>query len=129
MQIVKVINNNVVQAVNGNDEEIIVMGRGIGFQKKPKDELDQSLIDKTFILNDGNSSFSEIYRDLPAEEVDLVLEIIHLAEKKLGQVFQSNLYITLADHLHFAIERHEKGFEVTNPLAWEIKKCTKGGDP
>lgn len=125
MQIVKVFNNNVVQALDRNDEEVIVMGLGIGFQKKANEELDPSLIDKTFILNDGNSSFSEIYRDLPTEEVELVLDIIKLAETKLGQIFQANLYITLADHLHFAIERHEKGLEVTNPLAWEIRKMYK----
>lgn len=125
MQIVKVINNNVIQALDANGEEVIVMGRGIGFQKKPKDEVEPSLIDKIFILNDGNSSFSEIYRDLPTEEVELVLDIIKLAEEKLGQIFQSNLYITLADHLHFAIERHKNGFEVTNPLAWEIKRMYK----
>lgn len=125
MQIVKVINNNVIQALDANGEEVIVMGRGIGFQKKPKDEVETSLIDKIFILNDGNSSFSEIYRDLPTEEVELVLDIIKLAEEKLGQIFQSNLYITLADHLHFAIERHKNGFEVTNPLAWEIKRMYK----
>lgn len=125
MRIVKVINNNVIQALDANGEEVIVMGRGIGFQKKPKDELELSLIDKTFSLNDGNASFSEIYRDLPTEEVELVLDIIQLAEENLGQIFQSNLYITLADHLHFAIERYKNGFEVTNPLAWEIKKMYK----
>lgn len=125
MQIVKVFNNNVVQALNTDNEEVIVMGLGIGFQKKVNEELDPSLIDKIFTSNDGNSSFSEIYRDLPTEEVELVLDIIKMAETKIGKVFQANLYITLADHLHFALERHEKGFEVTNPLAWEVKRMYK----
>lgn len=125
MQIVKVFNNNIVQALNSKQEEVIVMGRGVGFQKKVNDDIDDKLIDKTFVLNDGGSSFSEIYRDLPTEEVDLVLAIIALAEQQLGQIFQSNLYITLADHLHFALERHAKGFDVTNPLTWEIKKLYK----
>lgn len=72
MQIVKVFNNNIVQALNSKQEEVIVMGRGVGFQKKVNDDIDDKLIDKTFVLNDGGSSFSEIYRDLPTEEVDLV---------------------------------------------------------
>lgn len=72
-----------------------------------------------------NAGFSEIYRDLPLEEVDLVLEIVNLAEKELEQSFQSSLYITLADHLHFAIERQKAGLTLTNPLAWEIRKFYK----
>lgn len=34
MNIIKVYNNNVVLAKNDQDEELIVMGKGLGFQKK-----------------------------------------------------------------------------------------------
>lgn len=34
MNIIKVYNNNVVLAKNDQDEELIVMGKGFGFQKK-----------------------------------------------------------------------------------------------
>lgn len=34
MNIIKVYNNNVVWAKNDQDEELIVMGKGLGFQKK-----------------------------------------------------------------------------------------------
>lgn len=33
MNIIKVYNNNVVLAKNDQDEELIVMGKGLGFQK------------------------------------------------------------------------------------------------
>lgn len=125
MKVMKVFNNNVVLVHDMQNQEVIVMGRGIGFQKKIGDSLEESKIDKTFVLDDQNSSFPEIYRDLPSEEVDLVLEIINLAEIKLKQSFQSALYITLADHLHFAIERHNAGISLTNPLTWEIRKFYK----
>lgn len=125
MKVMKVFNNNVVLVHDAQGQEVIVMGRGIGFQKKTSESLDETKIDKTFVLDDQNASFSEIYRELPPEEVDLVLEIINLAERKLEQSFQSSLYITLADHLHFAIERQRAGIELTNPLAWEIRKFYK----
>lgn len=125
MRVIKVFNNNVVQALNEVNKEVIVIGLGIGFQKKVDSEIDSSKIDKIFTLDDGNSSFSEIYRDLPTEEIELVIDIIKMAENKMGQVFQSNLYITLADHLHFALERENKGFKVVNPLSWQIKKMYK----
>lgn len=125
MKVMKVFNNNVVLVHDAQGQEVVVMGRGIGFQKKTSDQLDETKIDKTFVLDAQNAGFSEIYRDLPPEEVDLVLEIVNLAEKELEQSFQSSLYITLADHLHFAIERQKAGVTLTNPLAWEIRKFYK----
>ena len=49
MQIEKILNNNVVQALD-NNVEYIVMGKGLGFQKKVGDLVDKEKIEKTFIL-------------------------------------------------------------------------------
>lgn len=35
MKILKKINNNVVWAVDGNGENLVVFGRGLGFKKTP----------------------------------------------------------------------------------------------
>lgn len=40
MQIEKILNNNVVQAMD-NDVEYIVMGKGLGFQKKVGEAVDK----------------------------------------------------------------------------------------
>ncbi|OVE99722.1 hypothetical protein CAV53_09030 [Streptococcus mutans] len=81
MKIEKVFNNNVVQILGINNEEIIVMGKGLGFQKKPGDEVNQDLIEKRFILQNTDTDMvgelSRVYVDLDSEEIDLVLEIIH----------------------------------------------------
>ncbi|MBS4770513.1 PRD domain-containing protein [Carnobacteriaceae bacterium zg-ZUI240] len=122
MQIQKVFNNNIVLALS-NQQEIVVMGKGIGFQKKVGDELDTALIEKTFVLQDNDTAMiSQVYVDMPEEEIDVVLAIIKLAEATLQESFQSNLYITLADHLKFAFERVKKGLVVKNPLSYEVKK-------
>ncbi|MGC4440847.1 CAT RNA binding domain-containing protein, partial [Streptococcus suis] len=44
MKIEKVYNNNVVQAKSSSGDEIILMGAGLGFQKRAGDELDESRI-------------------------------------------------------------------------------------
>lgn len=49
MQIEKILNNNVVQALD-NNVEYIVMGKGLGFQKKVGDFVDKEKIEKTFVL-------------------------------------------------------------------------------
>lgn len=54
MKIDKVYNNNVVLAKGDNEEEIIVMGRGLGFQKKSGDKIDSTLVEKTFVMQDND---------------------------------------------------------------------------
>ena len=49
MKIEKVLNNNVIQALD-NNVEYIVMGKGLGFQKKVGDLVDKEKIEKTFVL-------------------------------------------------------------------------------
>ncbi|WP_019319678.1 BglG family transcription antiterminator LicT [Streptococcus mutans] len=126
MKIEKVFNNNVVQILGINNEEIIVMGKGLGFQKKSGDEVNQDLIEKRFILQNTDTDMvgelSRVYVDLDSEEIDLVLEIIHQGQEKLGQTFDISLYIALADHLHYTIQRTREGLTLQNPLAWEVRK-------
>ncbi|MGT2750804.1 BglG family transcription antiterminator LicT [Streptococcus orisasini] len=124
MKIDKVFNNNVVQVLGDKNEEIIVMGKGLGFQKKTGDEVDQELIEKRFILQDTDvaSELSRVYTDLDSIEIELILAIINQGQKILEQTFDISLYIALADHLHYTIERTKEGLTVQNPLSWEVRK-------
>jgi len=78
MKIEKVYNNNVVLAKAGDSSEVIVMGKGIGFQKRSGDVFDKSLIEKTFVIqeNDSADQLKAIYQDLPQEESDAIFKII-----------------------------------------------------
>ena len=49
MKIEKVLNNNVIQALD-NNVEYIVMGKGLGFQKRVGELVDKEKIEKTFVL-------------------------------------------------------------------------------
>ncbi|MDK2780326.1 MAG: beta-glucoside operon transcriptional antiterminator [Trichococcus sp.] len=124
MKIGKVYNNNVVLAEAEDASEIIVMGKGIGFQKRTGDAIDKSLIEKTFVIqeNDSADQLKAIYQDLPQEESDAIFKIIQEAETRLNHSFQANVYLTLADHIHYAIQRTKEGISLTNPLAFEVKK-------
>ncbi|WZU01128.1 hypothetical protein MGH68_16905 [Erysipelothrix sp. D19-032] len=46
MIIVKVINNNLVISENDDKQEVILMGKGLGYQKKIGDVVDDSTIEK-----------------------------------------------------------------------------------
>lgn len=83
MKIDKVYNNNVVQIREDSGEEAIVMGKGLGFQKKVGDELDLSKIEKKFVLEDSNiaNELSRVYVDLSNEEIEAVFDIIKHAQE------------------------------------------------
>lgn len=51
MIINKVINNNVLSTHDENNREIVLMGKGIGFQKKVGDEVAEDKIEKRFVLD------------------------------------------------------------------------------
>ena len=124
MRIDKVYNNNVVLVKGDNNEEIIVMGRGLGFQKKPGDEIDASLIEKTFVMQDSKATneLTRVYVDLPPSETEVVLDIIKHGQKVLNTTFDTAFYIALADHLHYTLQQNRENLTIQNPLSWEIRK-------
>ena len=124
MQIEKVYNNNVIQASDQQGRELIIMGKGLGFQKKAGEELDTSKIEKTFVLQNDyqQSDLSSLYLQMESTEVEVVNAIINKAEGVLGVQFDLSLYLALADHLHFVFERSHEGVSIENPLSWEVRK-------
>lgn len=124
MRVKKVFNNNVVLAATNEQSEMIVMGKGIGFQKKSGDEIDEDFIEKKFVIQEDDPAehLKAVYQTLPVEESDAVFAIIVRAEQDLQQTFDSNVYLTLADHIHYAIQRTAEGINLKNPLAWEVRR-------
>ena len=127
MIINKVLNNNVVTIINENDEEAVVMGRGLAFQKKKGDEIDESKIEKIFVLENKsiNKKLLTLVNDIPAKYLEIAEDIIKYAEDKLGKKLNENIYLTLTDHISFAISRAEKNLEIKNAMLWDIKRLHK----
>lgn len=122
VQIVRIFNNNAVLALDEEDDEVVVMGKGLGFSQHVGNMVDESKIEKIFKENAVDISVEELFVTLSTPEIDSLLAIIDLATTSLDEKYQANLYITLADHIHFALERFEKGLVITNPLAWNIRR-------
>ncbi|MGG7161935.1 BglG family transcription antiterminator LicT [Clostridium baratii] len=124
MRIEKILNNNVVTSINDNNEEIIVMGRGIAFKKRVKDIIVEKNIEKIFTLSNPNinNKFIELISSIPLEYTVISEKIIGHAKEKTGKKFNESIYISLTDHIYNAIERHRQGVVVTNGLSWETKR-------
>lgn len=123
MKIIRILNNNVVSSLDENDSEIVVMGKGIGFQKKPGDEVEESRVEKIFRVPHASvGQFEKLVGEIPYEQVKVADEIIAYARETLNKKLSRNIYITLTDHLNFAVERQKQGIELRNALLWEIER-------
>ena len=123
MIIEKVINNNVVTAMDEANQEVVLMGKGIGFQAKSGSVVASEKIEKKFVLSnkDELGKFQEVVGAIPIEHLDVCIDIINYATSVLGKRLGSSIYISLTDHINFALERYKTGIIFDNPLAQEVK--------
>ena len=120
----KVINNNIISAYEESGAEVIVMGRGIGFKKKQGEMVPADQISKIFRIKSRTltEQFKELLANMPLERVRISDEIISHAKDHLKLKLNQSIYVTLTDHINFAIERVSQGIEPQNALLWEIKR-------
>lgn len=127
MNIEKVINNNVVSAYDEQNQEVVIMGKGIGFKAHSGDLIDESKVEKVFRIENRTlaKQFQEILANMPLEHMQLSAEIIAYANKNLNVKLNQSIYVTLTDHISFAIQRYKQGIQLSNALLWEIKQVYK----
>ena len=120
----KVINNNIISAYEKSGAEVIVMGRGIGFKKKQGEMVPADQISKIFRIKSRTlaEQFKELLANMPLERVRISDEIISHAKDHMKLKLNQSIYVTLTDHINFAIERVSQGIEPQNALLWEIKR-------
>ncbi len=123
MKVQKVLNNNVVSSTNDDHNEVIVMGKGIGFQKKKGDLIQDSLIEKIFSLKDKDiiSKLEGLFKDIPEKYLGITDEIIQFAQSQYGLSLRENIYLSLTDHIGYTVERIKSGMEITNVMLSDIK--------
>jgi beta-glucoside operon transcriptional antiterminator len=116
-------NNNIIFAED-NGQQVIALGKGLGFNSRPGEEVDMSLVEKVFVPQQEASHlnrFSDILADLPYEHVILAGKIVDLGRARLGQTLNQSIVIALADHLNFAINRQNDHLDIQMPLIWDVK--------
>ena len=123
MHIQKVLNSSVVLVQDDSGEESILLGKGIGYGRKAGEPIERQPSDRVFLplSNPDAQPMLELFSSIPAVYLDLTQDIVDDAEQSLGVKLSAHIYLLLTDHLHFAVERQQKGLVVTNRIFWEIK--------
>lgn len=127
MIIKKILNNNAVVVWKDNQEAVVV-SKGIAFGKKTNDAIEVNETGQIFTLDTPSEMnvFQELMLNVPIEYLEISKEIIEIAEKKLGKSLNQSIYIHLTDHIKFAVERYKNGVSIPNGLLWEIKQLYRG---
>ena len=124
MIIDKIINNNIISAFDEEGRELVVMGRGLGFGARMGQNVPQAKVEKIFHIRSQSVSeqFKELLANMPIEHVALSGDIIAYAKATEKVKLNQSIYVTLTDHIDFAVTRYRQGIKPTNALLWEIKR-------
>ena len=118
MRAVKKINNNAAICVDGNGNQLVAFGRGIGFPEMPYEITDLKLIDQTFY--NISSNYFDMINELPEDVITFTARMLDDIRAILPYELMPNLILTLAYHIAFCLERHRRNLYVRMPLLYEI---------
>ncbi len=124
MKLLRPINNNIVTALDDNGTEVIVVGKGIGYKAKEGAQIKEPEIQKVYRMDNQKDTdrLKDLFASLPVEYIELTDEIFGYAKRILNKSLYERAYITLADHIHFAVQRHQSGMDFPNALLSEIRR-------
>lgn len=124
MIIKRILNNNAVMCVDQNNHEVIYKGKGIAFQKKCGDEVDEKRIETVFRSEniDTVRSYQEVLVTVPKDIIDVSEQAIKMIKEDIHKELSDKIYVTLTDHISNLIERLRMGIVFDNGLLWDVKR-------
>lgn len=122
-RIKKVLNHNTVIAISEREnQECLIMGKGIGFGKKVSERVETRPEDRVYSLKEytERGDAKEIVQSVAPEFLEVTNEVLNEAEKIFGRI-DRNVLFPLADHIAFAVQRIQNHEQISNPLTEDIR--------
>lgn len=122
-EVVKILNNNVLVASSPKYEEVVLIGKGIGFNRKKGNSISNQEAEKLFVLKgeDEKEQYKKLLPFIDEDTFDLIISAIELIRKRTEAYLDEHIHIALTDHILFAIDRLMKGMAIKNPFNSETK--------
>lgn len=124
MIVKKILNNNLLLVESNDGKEHIAMGKGLRFSNQVGQPLKEIDVEKMYILKDekNTKNYLELLEKKPSEHAEVIQEAIQMANQKMNTTLNEQIFVTLFDHLIYALERCEKNIILQNRMLWEIQK-------
>ncbi|WP_025027019.1 glucose PTS transporter transcription antiterminator GlcT [Caldalkalibacillus mannanilyticus] len=121
--VVKALNNNVIIAHHPTYQEVVLIGKGIGFEKKKNDQIESAIIEKLFILKDEHeqSNYKKLLDHIDEGFIETMNDLIFYIQSKIPTRLNEHIHLALTDHIAFALRRMEQGLDIKNPFIVETK--------
>ncbi|WP_409291192.1 glucose PTS transporter transcription antiterminator GlcT [Peribacillus sp. SCS-37] len=123
IKVKKALNNNVLIAEHPIYEEVVVIGKGIGFNKKRGEELEVSAAEKIFVLRNENEqeNYKKLLSSIDESFLAVIIESIQLIKSRVSGDLNEHIHVGLTDHLALTINRIKEGIHISNPFLPETK--------
>lgn len=123
LRIDKVLNNNVLIAEHPSYEEVVLIGKGIGFNRKHGDIIDTEAVEKLFVLKNekDQANYIKLLPFIDSDFLEVIISAIDLIKQRTNSMLNEHIHVALTDHLMFAITRASQGLEMSNPFLLETK--------
>ncbi len=118
----KVLNNNGVIAIEMEEnQEYVLLGKGIGFGKKVSQRFEAPSDCTRYSLKDDTERGSAVslVKSVDPVFLEIANEVLREAERTFGNIDKRILF-PLADHISFAVARMKNGEQISNPLTGDI---------
>ena len=118
----KVLNNNGVIAIEMEEnQEYVLLGKGIGFGKKVSQRFEAPSDCTRYSLKDDTErgSAASLAKSVDPVFLEIANEVLREAERTFGNIDKRILF-PLADHISFAVARMKNGEQISNPLTGDI---------
>lgn len=110
----KTISNNVTLVNDSKYQEFIVMGVGVGYNKRVGDVVNEDEIEKKYALFHGSEHYLiDHLQQIDYNILTICSEIKEMVETTYKMEYTSYMYLNLVDHIHNAIYRHQNELKIT----------------
>lgn len=122
-RIIKVLNNNGILVYhNETGRELILMGNGVGFGKKPTQQIEDMPGAKVYSLvtRQKQQSVLKVVNGIQPGFIEAAGRIIEEAEKVFSEV-NHEILLPMADHIALAAKRSKENRQIPNPFTPDIR--------
>lgn len=122
-RIIKVLNNNGILVYDSDTgRELILLGNGVGFGKRPTEQIEQIRGAKIYSLvtRQKQQSVLKTVNGIRPEYIEAAGRIIEEAEKVFREV-NRDILLPMADHIALAAKRAKENRQIPNPFTPDIR--------
>ena len=95
----KVLNNNVLIAKHPSYEEVVLIGKGIGFNRKQGNFIETDTVEKLFVLKNEKEqeSYIKLLPFIDNDFLEVIISAIDLIKQRTNSQLNEHIHVALTD--------------------------------